>query len=252
MSRKLMCTLLAIFLVYSIIFVGTLIRNNLKKYDTIGRADAAERTLAVEAEGKVTVNPDIAITTMGMIAEGKTVAEAQQKNTDVMNKLLGKVTELGVDKKDVQTTNYNIYPLYDYTNGKQTIRGYQVSQSVTIKVRNLDKANAVLALAGEVGANNVSGLQFTIDDREKLREQARQLALKKVAEKRLALMQSLGVRLRTIVSYNEYEVNSGGVEMKGYGYGGSPANDAMGSTPAVESGSADVVMHVSVIFEVQQ
>jgi hypothetical protein len=59
MSRKLMCTLLAIFLVYSIIFVGTLIRNNLKKYDTIGRADAAERTLAVEAEGKVTVNQDI-------------------------------------------------------------------------------------------------------------------------------------------------------------------------------------------------
>ena len=129
MGRKLMATLLGILLAYLIIYVGTLIKNNIRAYSTIGNAAKMERTLTVEAEGKVTITPNIAITTMGMTAEGKNVAEAQQKNTEVMNKLLEKVKALGVDKADVQTANYNIFPNYDYTDGKQTIRNYQVNQN---------------------------------------------------------------------------------------------------------------------------
>ena len=244
-----MCTLLGILLVYLIILVGTMIRNNLRAHNTIGKAEKMERTISVEAEGKVTVTPNIAITTMGMAAEGKTVAEAQQKNTDVMNKLLDKVKALGVDKADVQTTNYNIYPNYDYTDGKQIIRNYAVNQSVTIKIRDLTKANQVLALAGEVGANNVSGLQFTVDDRDTYKEKARQEALKQIAAKRDALAASLGVRLRSIVTYNEYEVTGGSADAyKNYGMGGTP--EAV-SSPALESGSNEVVVHVTVVFEVQ-
>lgn len=251
MGRKLMCTLLGILLVYGIVLVGTLIRNNLKKYNAIGLADKTERTITVDAEGKVTVTPDIAITTMGMTAEGKTVAEAQQKNTNVINGLLEKVKALGVDKKDVQTANYNIYPLYDYKDNKQTIRGYQVSQSVTIKIRDLNKANQVIALAGDVGANNVSGLQFTVDDREAFKEQARQIALKKVAEKRLSLARSLGVSLQSVVSYNEYEVNGDVNGKANYNYGATADTLSANSAPTVEPGTDAVVMHVSVIFEVQ-
>ena len=248
-GKKLVCTLLAILLVYVIILVGTMIRNNLRTYTAIGKAEKMERTISVEAEGKVTVAPNIAITTMGMAAEGKTVAEAQQKNTDVMNSLIEKVKALGVDKADVQTTNYNIYPNYDYTDGKQTIRNYAVNQSVTIKIRDLVKANQVLALAGEVGANNVSGLQFTVDDRDAYKERARQEALKKVAAKRNALAASLGVKLRSIVTYNEYEVTGGGDEYKSYGMGGTP--EAVVANPTVETGSNEVVVHVTVVFEVQ-
>lgn len=250
MGRKLMATLLGILLAYLIIYVGTLIKNNIREYSTIGKADKMERTLTVEAEGKVTVAPDIAITTMGMTAEGKTVAEAQQKNTQVMNSLLEKVKALGVDKADVQTTNYNIFPNYDYTDGKQTIRNYQVNQSVTIKIRDLAKSNQVLALAGEVGANNVSGLQFTIDDREMYKEKARDLALQKVAEKRNALARSLGVSLRSIVSYNEYEVTGAG-DLYKYGMGGT-AEASVNSAPTVEPGKNEVVMRVTVVFEVKQ
>lgn len=248
-GKKLVSTLVGILLVYVIILVGTMIRNNLREHTTIGKADKMERTLSVEAEGKVTITPNVAITTMGMNAEGKTVAEAQQKNTEVMNKLIDKVTALGIGKSDVQTTNYNIYPNYDYTDGKQTIRNYQVNQSVTIKIRDLTKANQVLALAGEVGANNVSGLEFTVDDRDVYKEKARQEALKKVATKRDALARSLGVNLRSVVTYNEYEVTGGANDAyKAYGMGGSPAVEA---APDLQVGSNDVVMHVSVVFEVQ-
>ncbi len=249
MGRKLMATLMGILLVYGIVYLATLIRNNLRTHDVIGMADKMERTITVEGEAKVAVTPDIAITTMGMTAEAKTVSEAQQKNTDVMNTLLSRVKALGVDKKDAQTTNYSIFPLYDYQNGKQTIRSYQVSQSVTIKIRDLTKANDIIALAGEVGANNVSGLQFTVDDRDAYREKARQLALKKVAEKRLALAQTLGVRLQSIVSYNEYETSGEG--KANYAYGGTFENVGSGAAPSIESGSTDIGMHVSVIFSVQ-
>lgn len=165
-----------------------------------------------------------------------------------MNTLIEKVKGLGVDKADVQTTNYNIYPNYDYTDGKQTIRNYQVNQSVTIKIRDLTKANQILALAGEVGANNVSGLQFTVDDRDSYKEKARQEALKKVAAKRDALAASLGVKLRSIVTYNEYEVTGGADAYKNYSMGGTPEAVA---NPSVEAGSNEIAVHVTVVFEVQ-
>ncbi|KKW42947.1 MAG: hypothetical protein UY92_C0002G0064 [Candidatus Magasanikbacteria bacterium GW2011_GWA2_56_11] len=246
-TRKLMLTLLGILLVYLIVFFGTLIRNNLKRYDTIGRVDKSERTIVVEGEGKVAVKPDIAVTTMGMIAEAKTVAEAQEKNTAVMNKLLERLKQLGVEEKDIQTTNYNIFPQYDYTDDGQVLRGYQVSQSVAVKIRDTSKANQVIALAGEVGVNDVSGLEFTVDDREQYRSEARRLALEQVAAKARALSEALGIQIRGIVSYNEYDEVGKGMMYDTF-VESVPAEKVM---PGIEPGSTEVVMDVSVVFEIR-
>jgi len=247
-GRKIMWTLAGILLAYSIFFVGTLIRNNLQKYNFIGRADRAERTITVQGMGKVTAKPDIAVTTMGMVSNAKTVAEAQEKNTVIMNKLIEKLKALQIDAKDIQTTNYNIYPQYDYLQDKgQVLRGYEVSQSVTVKIRDLTKANAVLGLAGEVGANNVSGLSFTIDDDEVYKAEARKLALDKIAEKAQTLTGLLGVKVVGVVSYNEYESGDTAYSMKAYdgmGIGG-------GASPSIETGSNDVVINASVILEIR-
>ena len=243
-GKKLVFTLFGIFLVYGIVFLGSLIRNNFKKYDYIGQTDRLERTINVEAEGKVTVKPDVAMTDMGMTVEGKTVAEAQQKNTETMNKLSARLKDLGIEAKDIQTTYYNIYPQYDYDDGKQTLRGYQVDQNLTVKIRDLEKANQVLALAGELGINKVGGLQFTIDDREVYKEQAREIALEKLAGKTAVLSKALGIRMKGIVTYNEYEDFEGKypyVETDGMGGRGAPA---------VEVGTTDVILKVNVVFEI--
>lgn len=247
-GRKIIWTLVGILLAYLVIFVGTLIRNNLQKYNFIGRADRAERTIAIQGTGKVTAKPDIAVTSMGMISSAKTVSEAQQKNTTIMNKLIEKLKGLGIDAKDIQTTNYNIYPQYDYLQDKgQVLRGYEVNQSVTIKIRDLTKANQVLALAGEVGTNNVSGLQFTIDDDEVYKAEARKLAMDKIAEKAKTLTGLLGVKIVGIVSYSEYEGGNGVYPMKAYvdGIGGG------GGVPAIEAGSNEVVINASVTLEIR-
>ena len=226
-----------------------MIRNNLQKYDTIGQADRQERTISIQGEGKVTAKPDIAMTSLGMLSVGKTVAETQAGNTKTMNTLLEKLKALGIKDNDIQTTNYNIAPQYNYTDQRgRELQGYEVSQSVTVKIRDLAKANAVLALAGEVGANSVGGLQFTIDDRDVYKEQARQKALEKVAAKAKALGQSLGVRFVNVVSYDEFEGGAGGPVPFA-----AKTMDSMSvsAPPTVEAGSLDVMMNVAVTFEIR-
>ncbi|MBI4992606.1 MAG: SIMPL domain-containing protein [Candidatus Magasanikbacteria bacterium] len=245
--KKILVTLLGILLVYIIILVGTIIRNNLAKYDAIGQADKMEHMITVEADGKVTAKPDIAVTTMGMKVKAKTVLEAQQKNTEVMNKLIAKLKDLGIAGDDIKTVNYNVYPEYDYKDGSSILIGYSVSQSVTIKIRDLSKADKALALAGELGLGEVGGLSFTIDDNEVYLAQARQKALEKVAEKARVLSQMLGVRVTGVVSYSEYEADGKGVYYKAmdeYGMGGAAA-------PAIEAGSMDVEMRVSVTLGIK-
>ncbi|PIZ95897.1 MAG: hypothetical protein COX81_00165 [Candidatus Magasanikbacteria bacterium CG_4_10_14_0_2_um_filter_37_12] len=248
-ARKIFLTLFGIFIVYLIFLLGTMIRNNIEQYYHIGFADRQERTITLDAQAKVTANPDIAITNIGMLADGATVVEAQEKNTTVMNKLITKLGEMGINKEDIQTNNYDIYPQYNYTEvDGRVLEGYEVSQSVEIKIRDLDKANDILALAGEIGVNSVSGLQFTIDDREVYRTEARNQALQKVYQKARELSHSLGVELVSVVSYNEYEV--------GGDLGNQPIMDRTysvggGTPPEIEAGSMDILMNVGVTFEIR-
>ena len=245
-AQKIFFTLLAILLVYVIFLVGTLIRNNLEKFYYIGQADRLEKTITVDAEGKITAKPDIAMTTLGMVTSAATVAEAQAKNTETMNQLIAKVKGLGIEDADIQTTNYNIYPQYDYTDEGRNLRGYEVNQNVTVKIRNLDNANAVLALAGELGVNSVSGLTFTIDDKDVYLNQAREMALQKIQAKAMALSRSLGVRMVDIASYDEFEPGS---DPSLYAY--KEYGSVGGTAPSVESGSMDVILRVSVSFEIR-
>jgi len=247
--KRIFLTLAGVLLVYIIFWVGTLIRNNIASYSSIGFADKMERTISFSAEGRATATPDIAITSIGMIAEGKTVQEAQTQNTEVMNKLIVGLQKIGIAKEDIRTQNYNVSPQYNYSDEGRELTGYEVNQSVSVKIRNLEHANAVFALATDVGANTVGGLDFSIDDREVYVAVARADAMEKLAKKARIVAQSIGVRLGDIVTYNEYE--NGGMPMydrayavDAYGMGGSMA-------PAIEPGSSDVVLTVNVTFEIK-
>lgn len=246
-GRRILWTLVGILLAYGIVLLGTMIRNNLEQYRYIGQAEKQERTITVEAEGTVTAKPDIAVTRMGMSVEGATVGEAQEENSKVMNTLIAKLTALGISEDDIQTTNYTISPRYEYREDSgQELRGYQVSQNITVKIRDVGKANAVLALAGDVGANNVGGIDFTLDDREVYINQAREEAMSKLRKKANVLSEMLGVRVVGVVSYDEFEV--GGFDQaypmrEAYALGGSP--------PQINAGATDIIIRVRAVLEIQ-
>ncbi len=249
-GKKIMTTTVCILLVYGVFFVGTLIRNNIKKYDFIGKAPRMERTITVAGFGKINSSNDIAVTTMGYSNTDKDVAKAQAENKKVMDQIYAELKKMGVAEKDLQSS-YSIYPDYNYTQDRgQELKGYRVSNSLTIKIRDLNKISEVLSLAGKYGATEVNGLSFTIDEPENLKSQARDKALMDAKVRAEHLAQVLGLRLGGVITYNEYE--GGGdfyqpqMLMKdsvgGMG-GGAPA--------AISAGSRDVSMNVNVTYELQ-
>lgn len=246
-GKKVMMTIVGVLLVYGVFYVGTLIRNNVKKYDFIGKADRMERTITVNGFGKVNGNNDIAATTIGYSNTDKDVAKAQAENKKVMDQIYANLKKMNIADKDLQS-DYSIYPDYNYTQDRgQELKGYRVNNSLTVKIRDLSKISDVLSLAGKYGATEVSGLSFTIDEPENLKLQARDKALADAKLKAAHLANVLGVRLVGIVSYNEYEGGNDLYQPKmmyaadGVG-GGGPA--------AISGGSRDVTMNVNITYEV--
>lgn len=248
-GKKIITTLLAVFLVYLILYVGVLMRNNARKFNYIGVADQMERTLTVNGLGKVNGKNDIAVTTIGYSNTDKEVSKAQAENKRVMDQLMAELKKLGVADKDMQT-NYSIYPEYNYTQDKgQELKGYRVSNNVMVKIRDLTKISAILSLPGKYGATEVSGLNFTIDDPENLKAEARDKAVADAKMKAVKLAASLGAQLVEVISYNEYEAGDypqpmyTNLKFDGMGSGG-PAPEA------IAGGSKDVVINVSLTYKI--
>lgn len=233
-------------LVVAAIYLALLARNAAKQHDYIGRPESQRDTIAIAAEGKVTARPDIASISAGVMTEKKTVVEAQKENTAKMNAIIAKIRSFGVSDDDVKTTNYSIYPQYDWVNNRQVERGFQVSQNVEVKVRDLAKIGDILAAVGELGANQVGGVTFTIDEPEELRQQARLKGLEAAKKKAQALADAAGVKLGKVVGFSESEgyTPSPMYYAKAEGMGGGSA------APSIESGSQDVIVNVSVMYEI--
>ncbi|MBN1779354.1 MAG: SIMPL domain-containing protein [Candidatus Buchananbacteria bacterium] len=246
MWSLILATALVLFLV---IFLGVLIWNQVKQHDYIGRTDQQVYTITINGEGKVTAIPDIAEVSVGVQTDKSKVADAQKENTDKMNKLIAGLKDLKIDSKDIKTSSYNIYPRYDYSSSRQTLIGYTVSQSVTVKIRDLEQVSKVLDLAGSGGANQVGSLNFTIDDPENIKQDAREKALANAKEKAEALAKVAGVKLGRLVSFSESSSGGYPIAYREY-FLDSSMKTVAGSAPTVEPGSQDVIVDVMVTYEV--
>jgi len=246
-ENKLFTLLLAILMVYGIVWLAGQMRNDWKKFQYIGKADVRD-SMSVDGEGKVIGVPDVAVVDLGVMTEGKEVLSAQTDNAKKMNTMINKLKGFGVEAKDIQTVNYSISPQYDWTNGKQLLRGYQVSQNLQVKIRDLTKISAVLQVAGEVGVNKISGVTFSIDDPEALRQQAREKAIVDANRKAAYLSKATGMKLSKVISVNEYTPEPPN-NFKSYaeGFGGGIAT---APAPQVESGSLEVKVNLNVTYEI--
>ncbi len=233
-----------------VVFLGVLTWNEIKKHDYIGRSEQQIYTITISGEGKIVAIPDIATISLGIQTEKKTVADAQKENTDKMNSLIKELKGLDIEAKDIQTANYSIYPRYDWTTNKQVLIGYNVSQTAEVKIRDLEKVGTVIEAAGRLGANQIGGLNFTIDEPEKLRQQAREKALENAKEKADALAKIAGVKLGRLVSFTEDNSNQPYPIYKSYALEARSADSAAGMAPQVEPGSQDVIVNVTVTYEV--
>ncbi len=250
-SRRFFITLVGILLVYAIVLVGTMIRNNIQKFSTIGRAEVQPNIINVTGEGKVTVKPDIGMISLGFYMNADTVAEGTEKNNQIMTTLTEGFKKRGVAAEDIQTGGPQISQntVWNPTTSESEVQGYIVSQQVTVRVRDLAKSSDIIAFATESGANNVSPLTYTVDEPKNYEMQARKEAVDEAFEKASVLARQLGVELVRVAGYSEYGAPSypyyGGTAM----YDMAMSEKAM--NPAVESGSQDVLIIANIMFEVR-
>lgn len=226
-----------------------LIRNWNKQYDYIGVPETRDM-ISVEGTGKVTALPDVASFSIGVQTEKSSIADAQKDNTDKMNAIVKAMKDFGITDEDIRTSNYSIYPQYNYLDGRQSLRGYQVSQDVTVKVRDLSKVGDIFAKAGDLGANTVGGLQFMVDDPDQFKQEARVEAIKKAQEKAQFLAKETDIKLGKIVSFYEYSP-----EQPVYYDGIMKAEAAVGMgggapAPSIQPGSSEITVTVNVSYEV--
>ena len=237
---------LIVFVCLAVFLIGEA-RNAFKKYDYIGKSAETPNTISVSGEGLVTATSDIAKVDIGTSTDAQTVAEAQVKNSAIMNSVIGAIKRLGVDEKDIKTKNYNIYPKYDWQNGKNNVVGYTVTQSLGLVIRDTKKTSDILKAAGESGANQIGSLSFEIDGPEKLKAEARTKAIQNAKEKAEALVDSLGVKLGRVIAFSES--SGGGIIYEGFGL--SKGVDSMSApAPEIQTGENEIRSNVTVLYEI--
>jgi len=237
---------------YAGILVLTIIALAVIKYFNISYPVAvtnytASRELSVVGEGKVDVVPDTAVVEVGVtINNAETARDAQgqldKSNTQIINAL----KKIGIAKADIKTTNISVYPNYSYDGSVSNIIGYNGNATLSIRIRNIEMAPKVVDRATQAGANEVRGPNFTIDEPDRYREEARNLAIENAKEQAEKLAASLGIKLGKISNIVESTTNQGPIyydmATKSEGMGG-------GGAPVYEPGNQTITSVVTLYFE---
>lgn len=247
-----------ITLIMLVVFLGAATLNSLKNLRSI---DPAYNSITVTGEGEANAVPDVATFTFSVSADAATVAGAQEQVTKKTDAILKSLKDLGIEDKDIKTTDYSVYPKYVYNTiycittpcpPQQKQDGYTASHSITVKVRKADEAGKALAATGDAGATNLSGLTFQVDDSDAVVAEARSAAIKDAQEKAEKLADDLNVRLVRVVSYSD-----------SFGYGGpmpyyaEVSMDARGGAmnqakaPTLPVGENKSTVVVSVTYEIR-
>lgn len=242
--------------------------SEIKAYKYIGRDIPSQTTISVSGDAEEYAVPDIAEISFAITNEAKTPAQARTKVDEKMAVLEKFLEDNGVEKKDIRTTGYNLYPKYEWQRGtyipcplgslypcpppesKQVLIGYEVTQSIDVKIRKIDNAGTILGGLADKGATNVSGLTFKVDDEDMVKAKARETAIKEAKAKAEVLAKSLGVTLVRIIAFNE------GGNYPIYGYGGGMEMKAMSAdsgspAPTIPVGENKFVSNVTIVYEIQ-
>lgn len=255
----------AVVLVLLAIFLLAKTFKTFKEFKYVGSGVTASNTISVSGMGEVFAVPDRATFSVTVREEAVNVADAQEKATEKSNAIIDYLKGEGVEEKDIKTISYNVNPKYEWEQaascaggycppGKQTLVGFEVYQSLEVKVQDPKKAGDLLSGVGGKGASEVSGLSFTIEDEDKLKEEARKQAIEEARGKADELAAQLGVNVVRVVGFYE---DSGGYQPYYYGKGGAMdmavrTEAAMAApAPQLPAGENKIISNVTITYEIR-
>lgn len=225
----------------------------------------AYRTFSVLAEGEAVAIPDVAQFTLSVITQGGTdIASLQQQNVERVNSAIAFVKGQGVEDKDIKTQQFLLEPRYQHFTCPRPalgdakpcpppeIVGYTITQTVQVKVRDFAKVGEIVSGVVNSGANSVSQLAFTLDDKDAPQQEARNQAIQKAQKKADAMARAAGFRLGNLISLHEesgppfFSLEERAFE-SGRGGAALPALPA----PVIEPGSQEVKVSVTLTYEIR-
>ncbi|KKR62579.1 hypothetical protein A2643_01115 [Candidatus Nomurabacteria bacterium RIFCSPHIGHO2_01_FULL_39_220] len=238
--------------------------SEIKKDSMLGES-ATPATISFYGHGEVKAVPDIANISFTISKVGQTVKEAQDKVAEVEKKALDFLKGKSIAEKDIKTINASFSPKYEYKQeicpqiagaegrpyycvGKQTLLGYEASESLAIKVRNVDDVGSIMQGLGTTGVSDLNGPNFAIDDEDVLKAKARKLAIDDAKEKARVLAKDLGVRLGKITSFSESGLRYPVM------YESAMIKDSVGTAPApaeLPKGENTISSDVTITYEIR-
>lgn len=249
MKQTTLSTLVSVVIFFLALFLYTKLAGPIPfsvQQTTINKTDL----FTVSGTGKASVTPDIAKITVGVRANGQTVKQVQNDMNTAINKVSEAIKKLGVDSKDIKTTNYTVNPTYDYTSSRQQITGYTASTNLEIALKELEKANTVLDTAAANGANIIGNVTFDVADKTKAENEAREQAIAEAKTKAKLASQAGGFSLGRIMNYQENMGN--GTPRPMYAAAEKMDSAIGGGVPTqIETGSQEITMTVTLSYEIK-
>ena len=167
-------------------------------------ARAGDRLVTVTGEATVSVAPDMAVIRIGVTMQGKTARDASEANAKQMTAVLAAIKDAGIADRDVQTSRLSLQPQYDPNKGGTArLLGFQVTNQLTVKMRDIDKLPSILDRAIGAGANEMSGIEFVVSEQSKLLDQARSEAIADARRKAELYAHAAGVKVGHVVAIAE-------------------------------------------------
>ncbi len=233
------------------VITDELVTHWLEKYDP------SEQTVSVTGSAISSSNPDTLVMILGVDSEAKTANESLSKNSNALNSVISALTNSGISKDDIQTSNFRIYPLYDSikdSNGnyQQILIGYRVSNMLSIQTEKIDSAGTIIDVAVSSGANRVDNVSFQLSD-DKLQKISDNLIAdaindaKQKAEKALVPLKQKIVGVKSVIIHDNtmpYYESPMRASFDGFA-------ESMKSAPIL-SGDEEIRTDVSVVFYISQ
>jgi uncharacterized protein YggE len=214
-------------------------------------SDSSEpvRTISVTGTGKVELTPDTAYIYIGVHSEGPDAVEAVSSNNEKSEAVKDALVALGVAEKDIQTTNFSIYPQPRYDDKGQPTGEitYMVDNTVYVKVKDLDQVGEILDAAVKAGANSINGISFDLEDKSAAMAEARDKAVDDANVQAQQLAEAAGVSLGPVITISTSSV----VPIAPiYGKGGGASVEMAASVP-VSPGQMTISVDVFMVYGIQ-
>lgn len=262
-EKSVLVRMFLVFMVIVSLYFVVKIVSEIKSYNNIGVGGAlASNTITFSGSGEINAAPDLATITFTIRENAKEMKDAQTAVTTKETSVLDFLEKSGIAKKDIKTESYNSYPKYEYgkpcyewmsTNCRQEVPkviGYEVSEYVSVKVRDLAKAGEIVKGVGDLSISDISGPNFSIEKEEEFKAQARKMAIVEAKEKAEVLAKDLGVKLVRIVNFSE----NGNYPMPMYAKR-TMAEDSVSSgsalSPELPTGESKITSNVSITYEIR-